>query len=140
MPGAAEIKSLNDVSPDLEILLVCARRLFAEAIARSLATEPHVHILGIHSTVTSLRAERGSPDVVLAFGPATDGSATEVIRAAKESWPDTALVAAPNSDGIDEVIGLIQAGADGYLPQSSSLDDVLALVERAGRGDTLLPA
>jgi two-component system NarL family response regulator len=97
-------------------------------------------MLGVHSTVSSLRAEPGSPDVVLTFGRATDGSATEVIRAAKESWPGTTLLAAPETDRLDEVLGLLRAGADGYLPRSSSLDDLLALVERAGRGDTLLPA
>jgi DNA-binding NarL/FixJ family response regulator len=44
-----------------------------------------------------------------------------------------------DSNRLEEALPLLQAGADGYLPRSSSLDDLLALIDRAFRRDTLVP-
>jgi DNA-binding NarL/FixJ family response regulator len=133
------MKKVDDANRQLVVLLVSRRRLFAEAVARSLATAMRFRILGVRQTLASLHAEEGLPDVVLTFDGLADGSATEVIRTARSVWPSASIVAALDSDRLEEILRLLQAGADGFVTRSSSLDDLFVILDRAYRHETLVP-
>ena len=134
------MKHPNDAHRTIGVLLVSGPRLFAEAVALSLGHESRVHILGVRPTIASLYDEPDSPDVLVAIGAAADGSASEVVRTARQRWPDVALVATVDSDRHENVLPLLQAGADGFLTRSSSLRDLVTLVDRAYRREPLLHA
>jgi two-component system, NarL family, nitrate/nitrite response regulator NarL len=128
----------NEANRTIGVLLVSGLQLFAEAVALSLGYESRVHILGVRPTIASLYAQPDSPDVLVAIGAAADGSASEVVRTARQRWPDVALVATADSDRYEDVLPLLQAGADGFLTRSSSLRDLVTLVDRAYRHEQLL--
>lgn len=130
--------NINEADHRVAVLLVSGRRLFAEALASSLEAS-RAHVVGVLPTLAALRAQPVGADLVLMFGGTPDGSLTEGIRAARAALPDAALVAGPDSDRLEDVLSLLQTGADGYVLRSSSLEDLLQLVDRAGRRETLVP-
>jgi two-component system nitrate/nitrite response regulator NarL len=137
--GARAVK-VSDSIRKLSVMVVSRRRLFADSLARNLATDPRVHVLGVHLTINSMLAEPRSPDLALTFGGVGDGSAAEVLRVARRLWPHATIVTATESDRPDEILPLLQAGADGYVTQSSTLDELLGMIDRARHGEQILPA
>ncbi|RXZ48960.1 response regulator transcription factor [Agromyces fucosus] len=85
-----------------------------------------------------------SPDVVLldvhlpgvAVPAATSGGA-EVIRRAAASVPSTRFLALSVSDKAEDVVGVIRAGARGYITKGSSGADVTRAVHAVADGDAV---
>ncbi|KQZ11019.1 LuxR family transcriptional regulator [Agromyces sp. Root1464] len=85
-----------------------------------------------------------APDVVLldvhlpgvAVPAATSGGA-EVIRRAAASVPSTRFLALSVSDKAEDVVGVIRAGARGYITKGSSGADVTRAVHAVADGDAV---
>ena len=81
--------------------------------------------------------ERWSPDVVLLDVHLPSGSGREVIESVAAAGVDTRFLALSVSDAASDVIGVVRAGARGYVTKSISGDDLVEAILRVRDGDAV---
>ena len=77
------------------------------------------------------------PDVVLLDVHMPGGGGLEVIRRLHQRHPDTKFLALSVSDAAEDVIGIIRAGARGYVTKSISGPELVDALQRVAAGDAV---
>jgi DNA-binding NarL/FixJ family response regulator len=77
------------------------------------------------------------PDVVLLDVHMPGGGGRAVIEAVAKKRPETRFLALSVSDAAEDVIGVIRAGARGYVTKSISPADLVRAIERIHEGDAV---
>lgn len=77
------------------------------------------------------------PDVVLLDVHMPGGGGMEVIRRLHVRQPDTKFLALSVSDAVEDVIGIIRAGARGYVTKNISGPELLDAIARVAVGDAV---
>ena len=77
------------------------------------------------------------PDVVLLDVHLPGGGGIEVIRQVATVQPDVKFLALSVSDAAEDVIGVIRAGARGYVTKSISADELVEAIGRVATGDAV---
>ncbi len=80
---------------------------------------------------------RTAPDVVLLDVHLPGGGGIEVLRKVHEKNPDQRFLALSVSDAAEDVIGLIRAGARGYVTKSISGKELIDAIRRVAEGDAV---
>jgi DNA-binding NarL/FixJ family response regulator len=121
------------------VFLVDDHRLFPSGVRAKLADR--VDIVGeatdVESAVEGIRASR--PDVVLLDVHLPGGGGKTVIESVRHHEPasDVVFLALSVSDAAEDVIGVIRAGARGYVTKTISADDLASAVTRVQDGDAV---
>jgi len=119
------------------ILIVADVRLYRDGLAQALARVPEFQVLdSLGSLSLAVEVVLGlEPDVVL-VDMASAGSHV-LVREIATLAPATRVVALgiPEVDG--DVIACAEAGIAGYVSRDASLEDLIAAIQRAGRGELL---
>jgi DNA-binding NarL/FixJ family response regulator len=124
----------------IRVMLVDDHQLLTDSLARLLAAEPDIEIVGIGASVADAKQlAQHRMDVVLMDYRLPDGTGAEATRAIKARWPSARVVMLTAVQDDETVLESIQAGADGYLTKDRAVDDVVATVRSARAGETLLP-
>ena len=124
----------------IRVLLVDDHQLLTDSLARLLAAEPDIEVVGVAGTVADARRlSRERMDVVLMDYRLPDGTGAEATRAIKARWPTARVVMLTAIADDETVLESIQAGADGYLTKDRAVEDVVSAVRDARAGETLLP-
>jgi DNA-binding NarL/FixJ family response regulator len=121
----------------VRVAIVDDHHLFRAGVRAEL--EEHVDIVGDAATVAGaveLIASAG-PDVVLLGVHMPDGGGVEVIRRVAPVRPDVRFLALSVSDAAEDVIGVIRAGARGYVTKTISGADLADAVRRVDAGDAV---
>jgi DNA-binding NarL/FixJ family response regulator len=90
---------------------------------------------GVDAAVAGIRAT--SPDVVLLDVHMPGGGGRAVIDAVRAERPEVRFLALSVSDAAEDVIGVIRAGARGYVTKSISADELQLAVRRVHDGDAV---
>jgi DNA-binding NarL/FixJ family response regulator len=77
------------------------------------------------------------PDVVLLDVHMPGGGGTEVVRRVLERGTVTAFLALSVSDAAEDVIGVIRAGARGYVTKTITGPELVNAIERVAGGDAV---
>ncbi|HVV58215.1 MAG TPA: response regulator transcription factor [Gaiellaceae bacterium] len=77
------------------------------------------------------------PEVVLLDVHLGDGGGEAVIAAIAPERPGVKFLALSVSDAAEDVIGVIRAGARGYVTKTISGDELAAAIERVAEGDAV---
>jgi len=77
------------------------------------------------------------PDVVLLDVHLPDGGGEAVIASIAQERPGVRFLALSVSDAAEDVIGVIRAGARGYVTKTISGDELAAAIERVAEGDAV---
>jgi DNA-binding NarL/FixJ family response regulator len=77
------------------------------------------------------------PDVVLLDVHLPGGGGTEVLRRVHEKNPDQKFLALSVSDAAEDVIGVIRAGARGYVTKSINGQELTDAIRRIAEGDAV---
>jgi len=77
------------------------------------------------------------PDVVLLDVHLPGGGGLAVIDAVRTGAPDTRFLALSVSDAAEDVIGLIRAGARGYVTKTITRDELVDAIQRVRSGDAV---
>jgi DNA-binding NarL/FixJ family response regulator len=121
----------------VRVFLVDDHRLFLSGVRTELAGR--VDLVGdatdVESAVTGIVAAR--PDVVLLDVHLPGGGGKAVIEAVRRQAPDVVFLALSVSDAAEDVIGVIRAGARGYVTKTISSDDLADAVQRVHDGDAV---
>lgn len=89
----------------------------------------------VESAVSAITA--AEPDVVLLDVHMPGGGGAEVMRRIARRGPATTFLALSVSDAAEDVIGIIRAGARGYVTKSISGPDLVDAVARVAGGDAV---
>ncbi|TQS46429.1 response regulator [Cryptosporangium phraense] len=84
------------------------------------------------SVITAL-----TPDVVLLDVHMPDGGGRAVLEAIRPTLPQVKFLALSVSDAAEDVIGLIRAGARGYVTKTIAADELADAVKRVADGDAV---
>jgi DNA-binding NarL/FixJ family response regulator len=77
-------------------------------------------------------------DVVLVDYSLPDGRGSDVLRVVRRHWPRARLILFSGHSEPDILQEAIAAGADGIIAKGTGIREILAVIERAYRGDVLL--
>jgi DNA-binding NarL/FixJ family response regulator len=140
-PRSQPRRAARGVEPrPIRVLLVDDHRALVEALSRLLASEPGISMVGTAYSAAEARARLREPvDVVLMDYALPDGTGAEVTRSVKARWPKAPVIMLTAHDDDETVLDSIQAGADGFLAKTASMDELVSAVRAAHVGETLLP-
>jgi len=80
---------------------------------------------------------KAMPDVVLLDVHLPGGGGIEVIKQVTATEPSMKFLALSVSDAAEDVIGVIRAGARGYVTKSISADELVEAIGRVATGDAV---
>ena len=119
------------------VVLVDDHRLFRSGVQAEL--RERVEVVGeaddAPSAITVVRAT--VPDVVLLDVHLPGGGGRAVLEALREELPSVRFLALSVSDAAEDVIGVIRAGARGYVTKTISGADLADAVVRVADGDVV---
>ncbi len=125
------------MSERARVLVVDDHQLFRAGVRSEL--EGRVDIVGEASEVDAaieLIRER-VPDVVLLDVHLPGGGGRAVIEAVHSSHPEIRFLALSVSDSPEDVIGVVRAGARGYVTKTVDPEELVAAIETVARGDAV---
>jgi DNA-binding NarL/FixJ family response regulator len=119
------------------VVLVDDHRLFRAGVQAELGER--VEVVGeaddVPTAITVVRAT--VPDVVLLDVHLPGGGGRAVLEALREELPSVRFLALSVSDAAEDVIGVIRAGARGYVTKTISGADLADAVVRVADGDVV---
>jgi DNA-binding NarL/FixJ family response regulator len=122
----------------VRVFLVDDHGLFRAGVKAELdSITDEVEVVGEAGTVGEAVAGIGhrKPDVVLLDVHMPDGGGKAVLEQVKDA--DVRFLALSVSDAAEDVIGVIRAGARGYVTKTIGADDLADAVERVREGDAV---
>ena len=121
----------------VRVFVVDDHELFRSGVRTSLGAD--LEIVGDAGTVDEATAEilELTPDVVLLDVHMPAGGGRAVIDSVRAERPNVRFLALSVSDAAEDVIGIIRAGARGYVTKSISAEDLSAAVRRVHDGDVV---
>ena len=125
------------MSSPLAVFVVDDHRLFRAGVRAGVG--PHVRIVGDAGDVDEAVAgiTRTRPDVVLLDVHLPGGGGRAVIEALRERLPEVRFLALSVSDAAEDVIGVIRAGARGYVTKTIGPEELVAALHRVREGDAV---
>ena len=121
----------------LRVVIVDDHAMFRAGVRHEIGQ--HCEVVGEGEDVgTAVAAIVGTePDVVLLDVHLPGGGGAEVIRQVLSLKPQVKFLALSVSDAAQDVIGVIRAGARGYVTKSISSDELLEGMARVAAGDAV---
>jgi DNA-binding NarL/FixJ family response regulator len=121
----------------LRVFLVDDHAMFRAGVRSELGA--FVDVVGEASTVPQAipAIAAAGPDVVLLDVHMPDGGGRSVLEALRRSHPEIKFLALSVSDAAEDVIGLIRAGARGYVTKTISPEDLADAIRRVADGDAV---
>jgi DNA-binding NarL/FixJ family response regulator len=125
------------MSDRLKVFLVDDHGMFRAGVRAELGA--HVDVVGEAATVAQAISLIGAtePDVVLLDVHMPDGGGRAVLDAVRKTHPQVRFLALSVSDAAEDVIGLIRAGARGYVTKTISPEDLVDAIRRVADGDAV---
>jgi DNA-binding NarL/FixJ family response regulator len=135
--GAEGSQAERAEAKPVRVVLVDDHSMFRSGVRAELATDSGVEIVaeagGVGEAVAVIG--RTKPDVVLLDVHMPDGGGKAVLEQVKDS--DVRFLALSVSDAAEDVIGVIRAGARGYVTKTISGPDLGAAIRRVKDGDAV---
>jgi DNA-binding NarL/FixJ family response regulator len=124
-------------SAQIGVVIVDDHRLFRAGVRAELGNE--VNVLAEAGTVEEAvrKILECEPDVVLLDVHMADGGGLKVIASVAPALPKVRFLALSVSDAASDVIGVIRAGARGYVTKTISGEELLDAVRRVAEGDAV---
>ncbi|HET7478006.1 MAG TPA: response regulator transcription factor [Rubrobacteraceae bacterium] len=122
------------------VLLVEDHPALRQALAWVLEEEPDLTVVGQAGTLAEAREVSGGVDLAIIDPGLPDGDGVELIPELRERNPDCrVLVLTASLDHLD-FARAVEAGAEGVLNKTVSIQEILNAVRRLRAGETLLSA
>jgi DNA-binding NarL/FixJ family response regulator len=121
----------------VKVYLVDDHRLFLAGVRAELSEEFAI-VGSAYDVDTAIEEIRGlEPDVVLIDVHMPDGGGIVVVEGVGETNPEVKFLALSVSDQAEDVIGMIRAGARGYVTKTIEPEDLADAVRRIDAGDAV---
>ena len=121
----------------IRIFLVDDHRLFLSGVRMELGDDFEVvgDAADVDDAIEGIRATK--PDVVLLDVHMPGGGGRAVIESVAETDPDISFLALSVSDAAEDVIGVVRAGARGYVTKTIAPPDLADAIRRVHAGDAV---
>lgn len=123
----------------LSVVIVDDHAMFRTGVRAELEKDPRTVVVGeaedVDTAVPAVLEHR--PDVVLLDVHMPGGGGAEVIRRVAATAPEVRFLALSVSDAAEDVIGVIRAGARGYVTKTISGEDLVDALHRVASGDAV---
>jgi two-component system NarL family response regulator len=128
--------------PLIRLMLVDDHFVVRAGLAGSLGLEPDVEIaVECGSGEQAVAAYREhQPDVVLMDWRLPGISGVAATAAIRSEFPEARVIVFTIYEGEEDVTRAVEAGVMGYLPKSSSRQEILAALRAVRRGEPVFPA
>jgi DNA-binding NarL/FixJ family response regulator len=132
-----EVSQVSEPERRLRVFLVDDHAMFRAGVRAELGN--FVDVVGEAGTVPEAIAgiTRMQPDVVLLDVHMPEGGGRAVLEALRRTQPGVKFLALSVSDAAEDVIGLIRAGARGYVTKTISPEQLAAAVRRVAEDDAV---
>jgi len=122
------------------VVIIDDHPLFRKGVRQLLDLEPSLNVVAEASNGEEGVEEvaRYQPDLVLLDLNMKGMGGLKTLEAIKAFNPETRVVVLTVSDTADDLIGVIRAGADGYLLKDMEPEELLALIKEAVFGRTVI--
>jgi len=127
----------EDERQELRVFLVDDHAMFRAGVRAELGGA--VTVIGEAATVPEAIAAISAhePDVVLLDVHMPEGGGRAVLEAIRKTHPQVKFLALSVSDAAEDVIGLIRAGARGYVTKTISAAELADAIRRVAEGDAV---
>jgi DNA-binding NarL/FixJ family response regulator len=117
--------------PGTEVFLLVSVRLYRDGIADALRRDPRFRVVGSEASLGSAQLDdlAAAPDVVLVDLDLSEG--VNVVRALRDEWPTTRVVALAVREADEDIISWAEAGVSGLVSRDATLAELLDAVEGA---------
>jgi two-component system nitrate/nitrite response regulator NarL len=121
----------------IRVVILGEIRLYREGLAELLGRREGIEVAGTAASgVEDMdHVYALAPDVALLDMAMLDSAAT--VRALVETVPDTKIIALAVPETESHVVACAEAGVAGYVSREGSVEDLIAALESAGRGEAL---
>ena len=122
------------------ILIIDDHPLFRKGVAQLIAMAPHLQVVGEASNGEQgvAMAKELDPDMILLDLHMTGMGGIETLKAIRDAGMDCRVVILTVSDNADDLVAAIRTGADGYLLKDMEPEDLLAAIDQALSGRTVI--
>ena len=127
--------------PGIRLLVVDDHFFVRMGLTGSLNAEPDIRVVAEADNGTqALKMFREhKPDVVIMDGRLPGMSGVETLTALRREFPNARVLMLSVDEGEEDVYRAMQAGAAGYLPKSSQLQELLRAIRAIHTGQQYLP-
>jgi DNA-binding NarL/FixJ family response regulator len=134
---ANEVSEVSEPERRLRVYLVDDHAMFRAGVRAELGN--FVDVVGEAGTVPEAVAgiTKAQPDVVLLDVHMPEGGGRAVLEALRRTQPQVKFLALSVSDAAEDVIGLIRAGARGYVTKTISPEQLADAVRRVAEDDAV---
>jgi DNA-binding NarL/FixJ family response regulator len=131
---------MGDAARPVRVLLIDDHQMFVESLARVLADDDRIDVVGIASTAAEARrlADVHRPRVALVDFMLPDQDGVGLAAALKASDPDLMAVMLTASTEDRVLLGAIDAGCSGFLTKDRAVTEVVEAVLAAADGEALV--
>lgn len=122
------------------VMVVDDHPLFRKGVVQLLGMDPTLDVVGeAGNQAEALALARAKePDLIVLDLNLRGESGIDIVAALKDEDPSRRVVMLTVSDAVDDLLGAIRAGADGYLLKDMEPEDILARVREALNGRTVI--
>jgi DNA-binding NarL/FixJ family response regulator len=133
----SEVSEVSEPERRLRVYLVDDHAMFRAGVRAELGN--FVDVVGEAGTVPEAVAgiTKAQPDVVLLDVHMPEGGGRAVLEALRRTQPQVKFLALSVSDAAEDVIGLIRAGARGYVTKTISPEQLADAVRRVAEDDAV---
>lgn len=121
----------------LRVVVVDDHAMFRTGVKAEIGRAVEVVAEGEDVASAVAAIQQGTPDVVLLDVHLPGGGGGEVIKQVHATMPDLRFLALSVSDAAEDVIGVIRAGARGYVTKSISAEELIDAIRRVADGDAV---
>jgi len=124
----------------ISVAIVDDHVMVAEMLSQVITREDDFNLVGVAGTVAGaiVLTERERPDVILMDYQLPDGDGIEAVRAILERWPATNIIMLSGIGASDLLARAVEAGCVGLLGKDRPVEDVVASVRSAARGEVVI--
>lgn len=122
---------------NIRVLLAEDHSLVRQAVANTLALQPDIDVVGevgCGGSVLLKEVEDKMPDVLLLDAHMPGGRVIDAARNIHRNWPDVAILVLSQYKRREYVIGLLDAGAMGYVLKDDAMDMLVQAIHAVVKG------
>ncbi len=124
------------------ILLIEDNRLLRESIASILLTQPDIETItqpANGKNINQLKSLKKIPQIVLLDFCLPIRKSLSLLTTIKKEYPETKVIAFNVVADEVDIIGIVKAGASGFILRDASSDDFINTIRKVMQGENVLP-
>jgi two-component system nitrate/nitrite response regulator NarL len=132
--------SMNTLPHPIRILLVDDHTLFRRGLAALLSRDPAVLVVGDAADAgeAQRRAQELQPDVILLDNHLPGVNGVDALPALREAAPQARILMLTVSENENDLAAALRGGAAGYLLKTTEGEALVAAIQRAVQGESVI--